>query len=337
MNWMRGLAGLVLVVALGTAADKPPKELEPFQGTWAVDAITKNGEVVPEDQAQRLVLVVRGNERLVKDGDEVKSKATFTVDSAKSPKEMDLTVSDGPLAGKTLRGIYELKDGTLTICLALEGAGRPGDLTAKAGSGRLLQVFKKSDGKSAPAVKAPELRTELVARRKADQGGRLKLIDLLRKHAGKPEGEAAEEFQTLIGQIHETDEKNTAILKATIEKHGWPGIALVGKDGAEAAFVLAQHCRDADLQSKCLKLLTAAVKAKDASPANLAYLTDRVKVAAGEKQVYGTELEEKDGTVVPAAIADEATVDARRKEVGLPPLAESLKRARQDRGLPDKK
>ena len=337
MNWMRGVAGVALAVGLCAAADKPAKELEPFQGTWAVESITRDGAAVPEDQAQRLVLVVKGNERLVKDGDDVKSKATFTVDSAKSPKVMDITVSDGPLAGKTLRGIYELKGDTLTICLALEGDGRPDDLTAKEGSGRLLQVYKKSDGKSAPAVKLPDLRTELLARRKADQGGRLTLLAFLRKHGGKPEGDAAEEFQGLVAQVHETDEKNTAILKTTVEKHGWPGVALVGKDGAEAAFILAQHCRDAELQKKCLKLLTDAVKAKDASPTNLAYLTDRVKVAAGEKQVYGTELEEKDGTVVPAAIADEANVDVRRKEVGLPPLAESLKQARQDRGLPDKK
>jgi uncharacterized protein (TIGR03067 family) len=337
MNWIRGAAVAVLAAVFCAAADKPGQDLRQFQGTWSVESIIRDGVAVPDDQTQRLVLVVKDNERMVKDGDEVKSKATFTVNVATSPKEMDITVSDGPLAGKTLRGIYELKDDTLTICLTLEGAGRPGDLTAKEGSGRLLQVYKKSDGKAAPAVKLPDLRTELIARRKADQGGRLTLLAFLRKHGGKPEGEAAEEFQGIVAQIHETDEKNTAILKATIEKHGWPGIALVGKDGAEAAFALAQHCRDADLQKKCLKLLADAVKAKDASPMYLAYLTDRVKVAAGEKQVYGTELEEKDGTVVPAPIADETTVDARRKEVGLPPLAESLKQARQDRGLPDKK
>ena len=101
--------------------------------------------------------------------------------------------------------------------------------------------------------------------------------------------------------------------------------------------MLAQHTRDAEFQKKCLTQLTAAVKAKDASAIHLAYLTDRVKVAAGAKQVYGTELAAKDGTVVPAPIEDEGKVDERRKEVGLPPLAESLKRARADRGLTDKK
>lgn len=328
---------LLLIASLATAADKPGHELVPFQGAWAVESITKSGAAVPDDQAQRLILVVKDNTRVIKDGDELKSKATFTVDSSKNPKHMDITVSDGPLAGKTYRGIYELKEDTLTICLALEGDKRPDDLTAKEGSGRLLQVFKKSDGKSAPAVKMPELRTELLARRKADQSGRLKLLALLREHGGKPEGDAATEFQALVGAIHERDEKHTKWLKATIEKHGWPGIALVGKDGAEAAFLLAQHARDAEFQKQCLTLLAAAVKAKDASATHLAYLTDRTKVAAGEKQVYGTELAEKDDTVVPAPIEDEGKVDERRKGVGLPPLAEALKQARADRGLPDKK
>jgi hypothetical protein len=104
---------------------------------------------------------VKGNERLVKAGDEVKSRGTFKVDATKSPATIDLVVSEGPLAGKTLPGIYELKDGRMTISLAMTGEARPDDLTAKEGSGRLLQVFKKVEAKDAPAtppVKDPGLR-----------------------------------------------------------------------------------------------------------------------------------------------------------------------------------
>lgn len=335
MRWTCVAAAVLVAGMVSAADDKPAKELEPFQGTWAVVSITRNGEAVPDDHAQRLILVIKGNERLVKDGDEVKSKATFKVDVTKKPKQMDVTVSDGPLAGKTYPGIYELKDGTFTLCLALEGDTRPDDLTSKEGSNRLLQVFKKSDGK---AVKEPELQTELLARRKADQGLRMKLIEVMRKNGGKPEGEAGEQFQKLVAEVHETDAKNTEWLKGTVKKHGWPGDALVGKDGAEAAFILAQHSgQDVDFQKKCLELLNTAVKAKDANPIHLAHLTDRVRVAAGEKQVYGTEVVEKDGTLEAAPIEDEAKVDERRKEVGLPPLAESLKQTRKSRGYPDKK
>jgi uncharacterized protein (TIGR03067 family) len=336
MRWCFTILLLTTSIRL-VAADTPKiaKELEPFQGMWSIEAITRDGVAVPKDAVQQLILVVKGNERLVKDGDDVKSKGTYTVDATKTPKQMDVTVADGPLAGKTLRGIYELKDDTFTLCLMLEGDTRPEDFTCKEGSNRLLQVFKKS---KAAAVKEPELRTELLARRKADQGTRLKYLEILRKTGGKPEGDNAEQLQALVAKIHEQDSKNGDWLKGIIKKHGWPGIALVGKDGAEAAFILAQHAgQDAEFQKKCLELLTAAVKAKDASAIHMAHLTDRVKVAAGEKQVYGTEVTEQDGTLVAVSIEDEAKVDERRKSVGLPALADALQQARRERGLPEKK
>jgi uncharacterized protein (TIGR03067 family) len=336
MRWT-SIAAVVLTAGLATAADdKPKRELEPFQGTWAVKAITRNGEAVPDEVAQKLTLVITGNERVVKEGDGVKSKGTFTVDAAVTPPHMDVTVTDGPLAGKTYPGVYELKDDTFTLCLVLEGDARPADLTAKEGSGRLLQVFVKA---KAGAVKEPALRAELLARRKADTAARRTVLELLQKNNGKPEGEAAERFRKLVAEIHAMDAEHGEWLKAAVKKHGWPGVSLVGQDGAEAAFALAQHGGQADLdfQKQCLELLAAAVKAKDAHPIHLAHLTDRVRVAAGEKQVYGTEVVEKDGTLEAAPLEDEAKVDEQRKEVGLPPLADALRQMRKQRGYPEKK
>ncbi|MBX9624984.1 MAG: TIGR03067 domain-containing protein [Gemmataceae bacterium] len=144
----------LLAAAVAAADDKPKgntkKELEPFQGTWSVVKIDNSGDAAPDDALKQLVLVVKGDERLIKSGDETVSKATFTVDPAKKPPAIDIAVSEGPLAGRTVKGIYELKGDTLTICVAVEGDGRPDDLTAKEGSGRVLQVFKKQKGKDAP-------------------------------------------------------------------------------------------------------------------------------------------------------------------------------------------
>jgi hypothetical protein len=89
---------------------------------------------------------------------------------------------------------------------------------------------------------------------------------------------------------------------------------------------LVQHAdQDRAFQKRCLKLLAEAVKKGEASPEHLAYLTDRVRVADKEKQVYGTQFHEVDGKMEPYPIEDEANVDGRRKEVGLPPLAEYRK------------
>jgi hypothetical protein len=42
----------------------------------------------------------------------------------------------------------------------------------------------------------------------------------------------------------------------------------------------------------------------------------------------------QDGKLVPQPIEDEANVDARRKELGMPPLADYLKMVNEQRGVP---
>jgi hypothetical protein len=63
-----------------------------------------------------------------------------------------------------------------------------------------------------------------------------------------------------------------------------------GEDGAQAAWLLAQHAdRRPELQQVLLEAMRAAVKAGEAAPADLAYLEDRVRVNAGRPQLYGTQ------------------------------------------------
>ncbi len=161
-------------------------------------------------------------------------------------------------------------------------------------------------------VKEPMLREQLLARVKTDQTARMKLID-----AGNPPP------PELRKAVKDADDQNRAWLKGVVEKHGWPGHTLVGEDGAHAAWLLVQHA-DADrpFQKTCLGLLEAAVKKGEAAGADLAYLTDRVLAAEGKKQRYGTQLEQKDGKFVPKPVEDPETLDARRKELGLLPMAE---------------
>lgn len=198
------------------------------------------------------------------------------------------------------------------------------------------RTVQKADEK-APAAGEPKLREELLARMKEDQAVRAKLSELMKKAGGKLDT-GTPEFEEVEAEMRKIDDANRAWVKGVVEKHGYPGIGLVGADGERAAFLLIQHAAgDREFQKKCLDLLTTAVKAKDAAPAHLAYLTDRVRVVAGEKQLYGTQLtRNKDGELVASPIEDEANVDARRKEVGLPPLADYLKLVRGGSGAPKK-
>jgi len=84
------------------------------------------------------------------------------------------------------------------------------------------------------------------------------------------------------------------------------------------------------LQKRSLELMTAAAAVGQAEPAKLAYLTDRVLVAEGKQQRYGTQFgADADGVQRPYAWetlgADERSIDIRRARVGLPPLAYSVR------------
>jgi hypothetical protein len=66
------------------------------------------------------------------------------------------------------------------------------------------------------------------------------------------------------------------------------------------------------------ELMRAAVEAGDADAGELAYLTDRVRVARGEPQLYGTQF----GRCGPHPIEDPDALDERRGAVGLEPFAD---------------
>jgi hypothetical protein len=99
----------------------------------------------------------------------------------------------------------------------------------------------------------------------------------------------------------------------------------VGEEGATAAWLFAQHAdRHPDLQRKFLDLLRDAVAAGEATARHLAYLEDRVRVAQGRPQLYGTQFTQVvlQARYEPMPIEDPDYVDERRAAVGLGPLAE---------------
>ncbi len=111
-------------------------------------------------------------------------------------------------------------------------------------------------------------------------------------------------------------------MKVIVAKYGWPLKSMVGGDGGTAAFLLAQHAdRDPKFQRRCLDLMAKAPKGEVASQ-NLAYLTDRVLVNEGKKQLYGTQFWSVQGTMLPRPIEAEGELDQRRKAVGLSPMSE---------------
>jgi Family of unknown function (DUF6624) len=139
---------------------------------------------------------------------------------------------------------------------------------------------------------------------------------------------AASPTREQVAAMMAIDRANSARMRQIITVHGWPGKSAVGEDGSYAAWLLVQHAAD-DLQEQALILLSDAVRRGDASPDNLAYLTDRVRMHRGEPQLYGTQYRySPDAGLVMHEVADPERLDERRAAVGLGPHAESDARMR---------
>jgi hypothetical protein len=135
--------------------------------------------------------------------------------------------------------------------------------------------------------------------------------------------------------VTSVDADNLAWLKQVVAEVGWPGRSVVGEDGAHAAWLLAQHAdSDPTFQRTCLDLVTQAAACGEASPVELAYLTDRVLLAEGKSQEYGTQFTGREGRWVPRRLRDPENVDERRAAMGLGTLAADMARMTAEYGLP---
>lgn len=137
------------------------------------------------------------------------------------------------------------------------------------------------------------------------------------KETEKKYGRMSKELDDLWKTIHLKDSLNLVKVKAIIDKHGWPGIDSVGKRGNSTIFLVIQHS-DLKTQQHYLPIMREAVKNKKAVGADLALLEDRVALAEGRKQIYGSQVGRDsitDWHLLPLENPD--SVDIRRRSVGL--------------------
>lgn len=156
-----------------------------------------------------------------------------------------------------------------------------------------------------------ELRRELVAMREEDLRVREELLS-----SGELGG-------TYVPRMEDVHKKNAARLRELIELHGWPTEEIAGKDGAEAAWLIAQHSvGEPQFQWRVLRLLQAAVGTGRVPAWQAAYLEDRIAIHEGRPQRYGTQWmdDSRDGRLRPWTLADPEHVDELRDQVGLEPL-----------------
>lgn len=170
------------------------------------------------------------------------------------------------------------------------------------------------------------VRQALLAMKEEDLAVRAKLI---------AEGTLAKEgYHPQMEAVHRS---NAARLTGIIEQYGWPGKSLVGEEGAEAAWLIAQHAiGDPPFMRCCLSLLQQAGSRGEVPLWQAAMMEDRIRMFEGRPQVYGSQFQpDEHGEMVPYPIENPEEVDERRRAVGLIPLqekwAELRKQAAQEK------
>lgn len=136
-----------------------------------------------------------------------------------------------------------------------------------------------------------------------------------------------QKLPALARRMSEIDRYNTNQMQQIIKTYGWPTVKLVGQQGAQNAWLLVQHAdHNPAFQRECLDLMQPLLASEQVSKQNFAYLTDRVLLAEGKKQMYGTQFQQNaKGEWEPKPIEDPENVDKRRLAMGLNTLAEYRK------------
>jgi hypothetical protein len=157
---------------------------------------------------------------------------------------------------------------------------------------------------------APELRAELHRRFEADQRERRKLV------ANPGNREAADAARHL-------DADNLAWLKRLVKDGGIPTVAQVGEAGVEWTWLLVQHADDdPGFQMSVQPIFVERQQAGELPADDMAKLTDRILLAAGKPQRFGTQFDWYSGRFQPKGTVNMADIEANRQAAGLMPLAD---------------
>ena len=163
------------------------------------------------------------------------------------------------------------------------------------------------------SLSEPALRVELAERHNRDQEARIAWL-------------ADRGNLRLMQRVSELDADNLAWLARLVRKNGFPTAAQVGEQGIRHAWTLAQHAdRDPQFQAWLLPFLLKRHAEGELSGMDLSRFVDRVLVAHGKPQRYGTQFSPEAWASSHYGLADEQsvqTVERNRRELGIMPLAD---------------
>lgn len=138
-----GFAALGWSSALADDKADVEKETKKFQGTWTIESSVTGGMEIPADQLKGFNVIFEGDKHTLKFGDKVFQVGTQKIDPSKSPKTIDVTMTEGPEKGVVMLGIYEIDVDTLKVCFDPQGKKRPTEFKSEPGTQNFVNVHKR--------------------------------------------------------------------------------------------------------------------------------------------------------------------------------------------------
>jgi uncharacterized protein (TIGR03067 family) len=119
------------------------QQLRLLEGEWHVVGLQVDGTDMPPAVLAQSRLLIDGD-RFRMESPEANYDGALTIDVAEQPARIDIAFVEGPEAGNTSLGIFELDGDRLTICLGLVGATRPAGYSTRPGTGHALERLRRA-------------------------------------------------------------------------------------------------------------------------------------------------------------------------------------------------
>jgi hypothetical protein len=127
-------------------------------------------------------------------------------------------------------------------------------------------------------------------------------------------------------QWAELTDENAQYMRRILAEIGWIDVPRFGYSTSKAAFLIVQHSWDIPLMLSVLPRLQEDVKADRIESEEYALMYDRVHLALGYPQRYGSQvITEESGDVLVLPVEEPGRVESLRRELGLIPLIDYVR------------
>jgi uncharacterized protein (TIGR03067 family) len=170
------------------------EDLRALEGEWRFERLEVDGAPVPPAMLKDSRILIDGD-RFRTESPEANYDGVFIIDVEAKPARIDVEFVEGPEAGNTSQGLYELDGDRLTLCIGLlAGAPRPASFKTARGSGHALErlcrvsaarPFNVTGGTPPPAVTAAEPAPAASPERGDPSAFEVEMTPLLRRLEGE--------------------------------------------------------------------------------------------------------------------------------------------------------